>query len=268
MASVRKASKDSSVLAQADACKTSSQHSSGPRESRWRTWCAMAEQRGSAPLPVTSDLVSGGGHSLNSVDSSAAQYFSVAKSFHSEAATTGTRTWTTRSIKLFAALHVELCDAEFASRVFEAYDTLRFPRTTVWTSQQIRAWSVVGFCCEVWRLQLQCVKMSPFRKRARSSSFLPVSKNDPSGLPRMHLRAQTCPRLQPHRSRGSSLLVGLRGGSRRLRWWLGRKRQRWAIVQSVQVDSRGDHASSVCPNPQQKAITPFRSKPPPGPAWP
>ena len=144
LATVRRATTDSSILAQADADFQRDKFaasSQGPRDSRWKTWCAMAEQRGSPPLPVTADLVAKVGALLKlGRYRSAAQYFSVAKSFHREAGfewephldhavnqavRSITRVIGPSSAKLDVPL--ELCDSQFASRISEAYEALRVP---------------------------------------------------------------------------------------------------------------------------------------------
>ncbi|CAE7810853.1 unnamed protein product, partial [Symbiodinium necroappetens] len=57
--------------------------SRGPRESRWKLWCAFAERCEVPPLPVTTDLIDKIGALFKQGRyRSAAQYYSVAKSEH------------------------------------------------------------------------------------------------------------------------------------------------------------------------------------------
>ena len=102
---------------------------------------------------------------------SAAQYFSVAKSFHREA---GFEWEPHLDHAVNQAIHsitrgmgpssVELCDGQFASRVSHTTPS-ECKSTTVW----IRASSHLGSSSEVWRWQRQCVKTSHFRVKEWSS---------------------------------------------------------------------------------------------------
>ncbi|CAE7027728.1 DD3-3 [Symbiodinium sp. CCMP2592] len=75
-----------SALASADAAFQEDKFaktSRGPRESRWKLWCSLAEQRNLPPLPVTVELIDKIGALFKQARyRSAAQYYSVAKGEH------------------------------------------------------------------------------------------------------------------------------------------------------------------------------------------
>ena len=115
--------------------------SRGPRESRWKLWCSLAEQRNLPPLPVTVDLIDKVGALLKQARyRSAAQYYSVAKSEHrahgydwpasldhavAQAVRSITRGMGPSSAKLDFPL--EVCSRSFEGDVVRAYSTLQVP---------------------------------------------------------------------------------------------------------------------------------------------
>ena len=194
-----------SSLDQADAAFHEDKYansSRGPRESRWRLWCAFAEQRGLPPLPLTTELVDKVGALFKQGRyRSAAQYYSVAKSEHrsqghewspaldhaiSQAVRSITRGMGPASAKL--DFPMELCSRDFSSDVQSAYESLQVP-----SSAQVADPADTGIVAAWFLLRgleissVVCSDIS-FSREGRVKLELPVSKNDPSarGCSRTH----------------------------------------------------------------------------------
>ena len=177
--------------------------SSGPRDSRWKTWCMFAGQRGLPPLPVTPDLVDKVGALFKfGRYRSAAQYFAVAKSLHRAAG----HEWNdrldfavqqaTRSIvrgmgpsAIKRDVPLERVSNDFAEELEKAYDDLRVP-----VDQRMFAPAdTVGLAA--WFL-LRGLEMATVRcedvaltRSGEVRLHLPVPKTDPSakGCHRSHI---------------------------------------------------------------------------------
>ena len=183
--------------------KTSSRRvSRGPRESRWKLWCSLAEQRNLPPLPVTVDLIDKVGALLKQARyRSAAQYYSVAKSEHrahghdwpasldhavAQAVRSITRGMGPSSAKLDFPL--EVCSRSFDGDVVRAYSTLQVPEHA-----RIEAPADTGIVASWFLLRgleissVVCEDIA-FARDGLVKLHLPVSKVDPTarGCHRSH----------------------------------------------------------------------------------
>ena len=155
--------------------------SRGPRESRWKLWCSLAE-RSLPPLPITVELIDKVGALFKQARyRSAAQYYSVAISLNTDLrGTTGPQLSTMRSRKQSGRspggvgpssakldFPLEACARSFEQDVEKAYVKLQLPE-----SARIEAPADTGIVA-AWCL----VKLE-----------LPISKNDPTatGCHRTH----------------------------------------------------------------------------------
>ena len=176
--------------------------SRGPRESRWKLWCSLAEQRNLPPLPVTVDLIDKVGALLKQARyRSAAQYYSVAKSEHrahghdwpasldhavAQAVRSITRGMGPSSAKLDFPL--EVCSRSFDGDVVRAYSTLQVPEHA-----RIEAPADTGIVASWFLLRgleissVVCEDIA-FARDGLVKLHLPVSKVDPTarGCHRSH----------------------------------------------------------------------------------
>ena len=176
--------------------------SRGPRESRWKLWCSLAEQRNLPPLPVTVDLIDKVGALLKQARyRSVAQYYSVAKSEHrahgydwpasldhavAQAVRSITRGMGPSSAKLDFPL--EVCSRSFEGDVVRAYSTLQVPEHA-----RIEAPADTGIVASWFLLRgleissVVCEDIA-FARDGLVKLHLPVSKVDPTarGCHRSH----------------------------------------------------------------------------------
>ncbi|CAE7040700.1 ftsH [Symbiodinium sp. CCMP2592] len=176
--------------------------SRGPRESRWKLWCSLAEQRGLPPLPITVDLIDKIGALFKQARyRSAAQYYSVAKSEHraqgyewspsldhavAQAVRSITRGMGPSAAKLDFPL--ESCSRSLELDIERAYVSLQVP-----TGSRIEAPADTGIVAAWFLLRgleissVVCEDVS-FSKEGLVKLSLPVSKNDAAarGCSRTH----------------------------------------------------------------------------------
>ncbi|CAE7632238.1 DD3-3 [Symbiodinium sp. CCMP2592] len=176
--------------------------SRGPRESRWKLWCSLAEQRNLPPLPITVDLIDKIGALFKQARyRSAAQYYSVAKSEHraqgfewspsldhavAQAVRSITRGMGPSAAKLDFPL--ESCSRSLELDIERAYASLQVP-----ASSRIEAPADTGIVAAWFLLRgleissVVCEDVS-FSREGLVKLSLPVSKNDASarGCSRTH----------------------------------------------------------------------------------
>ncbi|CAE7265094.1 DNMT3A [Symbiodinium sp. CCMP2592] len=176
--------------------------SRGPRESRWKLWCSLAEQRNLPPLPVTVELIDKVGALLKQARyRSAAQYYSVAKGEHraqghdwspaldhavAQAVRSITRGMGPSAAKLDFPL--EACSRQFDSDIEAAYARLQVP-----SAARIDYPSDTGLVAAWFLLRgleissVLCEDVS-FSREGIVRLNLPISKTDPTarGCHRSH----------------------------------------------------------------------------------